>query len=72
MKTINTNNVRNRRMVSGALYDFLAHLMSLKDPITMGESEMITPAIEVFLKWAQSRGLDVDDNPDIKGWNNKV
>jgi hypothetical protein len=72
MKNINVNKVKNRRLVSGALYDFVAYLTSLKNPIMIGGSEDCVPAVDALVEWAQSRGLDIDDNPDIAGWQGKV
>jgi hypothetical protein len=71
-KNINTKRIHNRRMVSGALYDFVAYLTSLKEPIVLGSSEDCIPAIDKLVEWAQLRGLDIDDSPNINDWNKRV
>ena len=72
MKSINTNRIRNRKIVSGALYDFLAYLTTLQNPIVLGASEEVGPALNVLAEWAQKRGLNINDNPDVMEWNKKV
>ena len=72
MKQINTKRIHNRRLVSGALFDFLAYLTSLKDPIIVGSSEDVLPALDSLVEWAKKRGLDIEDDPDINGWERKI
>lgn len=72
MKNINTKRIHNRRMVSGALYDFVAYLTSLEKPVTFGSSEDCLVAVDKLVEWAQLRGLNIDDEPDITNWDKKV
>lgn len=72
MKNINTRKVYTRRAVSGALYDFIAYLTSLKEPILLGASEDPLEVLDHLVKWSQHRGLNVDDRPDVNGWDKKV
>lgn len=72
MRKIDTKKIHNRRLVSGAIYDFLAYLTSLEDSVTMGASEDCIPAINSLTEWAKLRGLNIDDEPDIHGWDKKI
>lgn len=71
MKNINTKRLHNRRMISGALYDFLAYLTTINPPISIGGSEDCTVPLEKFIEWAIKRGLDVHD-ADVINWNTKI
>jgi hypothetical protein len=71
MKNINTKRIHNRRMVSGALYDFLAYLTTLNPSIAIGGSEDCTLALDKLVEWAQIRGLDILD-ADVINWNTKI
>ena len=57
-----------QHQVSGAMFDFLGHLSTRSDVLTVGGPAEVPPLIEIFEKWAQDRGLFLD-NPWIKTWN---
>ena len=72
MKSINTTKTKTRRIVSGALYDFCAHITSLKTPILVGDNEDPLELLDILAEWSLDRGLNLNDNPDIHKWNVKV
>ena len=71
MKGINTKRVNNRRMVSGALYDFLAYLTTLSPAISIGGNEDCSLALDKLIEWSNIRGLDMLD-ADVVNWNTKI
>jgi hypothetical protein len=72
MKTINTSKIKTRRTVSGALYDFCAYITSLKKTITVGSTEDPLGLLDALITWSKERGLNIDDEPDLNSWDQKV
>ena len=56
-----------RRLIAGALCDFVGHLDELKDPIIVGERYSRDRLIDAFTKWTMKRGINVKD-ANAEGW----
>ena len=71
MKIINVSRTNTRKVVSGALYDFLGYLSTLKADLTVGGSHNVLPLFDHFKIWATKRNLNIKD-ADVENWNGKV
>lgn len=53
--------------VSGAIIDFLGYLTCHDGTIEVGRYSEVPPLMELFLEWAKTRGLSIDD-ADVMHW----
>jgi hypothetical protein len=58
------------RVVAGAAYSFAAWLTQLREPVTLGATEVASPVVEALAAWARHHGLSLDD-PDAE-WIRRV
>lgn len=65
--------MRNRALevVLGAMYDFLGHLTTLDQPITIGKGNDTAPLMQAFESWAENHKLHVGSQPADK-WKSAV
>lgn len=56
-----------QKRIAGALFDFLGHLTTMPKPLTVGSSQLAPPALDELQKWADKRGLSLDD-ADVLNW----
>jgi hypothetical protein len=59
------------RNIAGALFDFLGFLTTLEKSVSLGVSELATPAVDLLTEWAKTRGLGLDD-ADVSGWHSAL
>lgn len=71
MKTINTRKIKNQKMISGAIFDFLGFLTTLEQSFSVGGNEDPTIALDKFVEWAKKRGLDIKD-ADVTNWDKDI
>ena len=60
-----------QKHIAGALFDFLGHLTTMSEPLTLGASHLTPPALDELHKWADKRGFSLDD-ADVLGWQNDL
>ena len=56
-----------RRLIAGALGDFLTYLTKVTDPILVGGQYSPTRLLRTYQEWCQTRGFDPTD-PDPTSW----
>jgi hypothetical protein len=59
------------RNIAGALFDFLGFLTTQEKSVSLGVSELATPAVDLLTEWAKTRGLGLDD-ADVSGWHSAL
>jgi hypothetical protein len=57
--------------IAGALFDFLGFLTTQEKCVSLGASELATPAVDLLTEWAKTRGLGLDD-ADVSGWHSAL
>jgi hypothetical protein len=56
-----------RKLIAGSHADFLSFLISLPNPIVVGNEYPRTKILQAFNRWAKSRNFDTDD-ATIANW----
>jgi len=69
MQALNTGKKKSHRLISGALFDFMAFITSSED-FEVGKHSDVVPLLDRFKKWAAQNNLDVDQ-PD-PNWEIKI
>ncbi|HOF31410.1 MAG TPA: hypothetical protein PK441_11225 [Burkholderiaceae bacterium] len=59
------------QVIAGAVYDLMGYLTTLDKSISLGSSELATPASDALSDWAMTRGLSLDE-PDIANWHTHI
>jgi hypothetical protein len=63
MKNLNTCD--RHKIISGAIFDFVGFLTSLKDNIYVGSTQNVKPILKAIEDWAKEKGLNIDEtNPN--------
>lgn len=47
-------------VIAGALFDFMGHLTSRDEVLTLSATHLATPAVDALAEWAKKRGLSLD------------
>lgn len=63
----NNQHVPARKLIAGALADFLIYLTSLPDPIVIGGNYPRDRLVRAFQGWAQDREFNTEQ-ADISSW----
>lgn len=61
----------NKRLIAGALFDFLGYLTTREGCLTLGSAHDATPALDMLKEWAKGRGLSLDD-ADVQNWQKQA
>ena len=55
-------------IVAGALYDFMGHLTTREEVLTLSEKHDAAPAAEAIKVFLELRGVDAECYPMIENW----
>ena len=64
--------METEQLITGALFDFAAHLTTGNASITVGREHEVPPLIEALSEWAGQRALDLENNPAVQDWQEHV
>ncbi len=56
-----------RRLIAGALADFLTYISTVKDPLIIGGQYDPRRLLRIYAEWCQERGFD-NQEPDPTTW----
>jgi len=70
MKSINTRKRANRRIIAGAIFDFMGFLTSRKT-ISIGANEHPGDLLDAYEEWGRTRNLNGID-PYVLDWEKRI
>ncbi|VVE30946.1 hypothetical protein PEP31012_03673 [Pandoraea eparura] len=66
-------NIQHERtsIIAGALFDFMGHLTSRDEVLTLSAANLATPAVDALAAWAKKRGLSLD-GARVEDWQDAL
>jgi hypothetical protein len=63
--------MKTEQLISGALFDFAAHLTTMEEGFPVGAKHPTPPVLEALKEWAGTRALDLDEAA-VQTWQNEI